>query len=91
MGDLSPIETVWAKLRKDLPAREFEDLKNWENHFQDSLQAKGGAAFDFIFNSRPRGAAFLFGAIGARHAKEAGEVQEKQVWALWQVGGAPKY
>ena len=27
MKDLSPIETVWAKLRKDLAAREFEDLK----------------------------------------------------------------
>ena len=26
-GDLNPIETVWAKLRKDLAAREFEDLK----------------------------------------------------------------
>ena len=27
-GDLNPIETVWAKLRKDLGAREFEDLKS---------------------------------------------------------------
>ena len=27
-GDLNPIETVWAKLRKDLAAREFEDLKS---------------------------------------------------------------
>ena len=26
-GDLNPIETVWAKLRKDLAEREFEDLK----------------------------------------------------------------
>ena len=26
-GDLSPIETAWAELRKDLAAREFEDLK----------------------------------------------------------------
>ena len=26
-GDLNPIETVWAKLRKDLAAREFEDLR----------------------------------------------------------------
>ena len=26
-GDLNPIETVWAELRKDLAAREFEDLK----------------------------------------------------------------
>ena len=26
-GDLNPIETVWAKLRKDLAIREFEDLK----------------------------------------------------------------
>ena len=26
-GDLNPIETVWAKLRRDLTAREFEDLK----------------------------------------------------------------
>ena len=26
-GDLSPIETVWARLRKDLASREFEDLK----------------------------------------------------------------
>ena len=27
-GDLNPIETVWARLRKDLAVREFEDLKN---------------------------------------------------------------
>ena len=27
-GDLNPVETVWAKLRKDLAIREFEDLKN---------------------------------------------------------------
>ena len=27
-GDLNPIETVWARLRKDLATREFEDLKN---------------------------------------------------------------
>ena len=26
-GDLNPIETVWAKLRRDLATREFEDLK----------------------------------------------------------------
>ena len=26
-GDLNPIETVWAELRKDLAVREFEDLK----------------------------------------------------------------
>ena len=26
-GDLNPIETVWARLRKDLAIREFEDLK----------------------------------------------------------------
>ena len=26
-GDLNPIENVWAKLRKDLAIREFEDLK----------------------------------------------------------------
>ena len=25
-GDLAPIETVWAELRKDLAIREFEDL-----------------------------------------------------------------
>ena len=27
-GDFNPIETVWARLRKDLAAREFEDLKH---------------------------------------------------------------
>ena len=27
-GDLNPIETVWARLRKDLAELEFEDLKN---------------------------------------------------------------
>ena len=27
-GDLNPIETVWAQLRKDLAVREFEDLKH---------------------------------------------------------------
>ena len=27
-GDLNPIETVWARLRKDLALLEFEDLKN---------------------------------------------------------------
>ena len=27
-GDLNPVETVWAKLRRDLAIREFEDLKN---------------------------------------------------------------
>jgi len=26
-GDLNPIETVWARLRKDLAVREFEDLR----------------------------------------------------------------
>ena len=26
-GDLNPIESVWAELRKDLAEREFEDLK----------------------------------------------------------------
>ena len=26
-GDLTPIETVWAQLRKDLAKREFEGLK----------------------------------------------------------------
>ena len=26
-GDLNPIETVWAKLRRDLAVKEFEDLK----------------------------------------------------------------
>ena len=28
VGDLNPAENVWAKLRKDLAIREFEDLKN---------------------------------------------------------------
>ena len=27
-GDLNPIETVWAQLRKDIAVREFEDLKH---------------------------------------------------------------
>ena len=27
-GDLNPIETVWAKLRRDLAKREFADLKD---------------------------------------------------------------
>ena len=27
-GDLNPIETVWARLRKQLAEREFEDLKH---------------------------------------------------------------
>ena len=27
-GDLNPIETMWARLRKDLAIREFEDLNN---------------------------------------------------------------
>ena len=27
-GDFNPIETVWSQLRKDLAAREFEDLKH---------------------------------------------------------------
>ena len=27
-GDINPIETVWARLRKDLAIQEFEDLKN---------------------------------------------------------------
>ena len=27
-GDFNPVETVWARLRKDLGIREFEDLKN---------------------------------------------------------------
>ena len=27
-GDLNPIENPWAKLRKDLAIREFEDLKS---------------------------------------------------------------
>ena len=27
-GDSNPIETVWARLRKDLASREFEDLQN---------------------------------------------------------------
>ena len=27
-GDLSPIETMWARLRRDLAIREFEDLQN---------------------------------------------------------------
>ena len=27
-GDLNPIETVWARLRKDLAKLEFEDLKH---------------------------------------------------------------
>lgn len=27
-GDLNPIETVWARLRRDLAQREFEDLKH---------------------------------------------------------------
>ena len=26
-GDLNPIETVWARLRKELASREFEDLR----------------------------------------------------------------
>ena len=26
-GDFNPIETVWARLRRDLAKREFEDLK----------------------------------------------------------------
>ena len=26
-GDLNPIETVWAELRKDFATKEFEDLK----------------------------------------------------------------
>ena len=27
-GDFNPIETVWAKLRRDLAKREFADLKD---------------------------------------------------------------
>ena len=27
-GDLNPIETAWAQLRKDLAEREFEDMKH---------------------------------------------------------------
>ena len=37
-GDLNPIETAWAKLRKDLAIREFEDLKN--NMIITTLQFK---------------------------------------------------
>ena len=34
---------------------------------------------------RPWGAVLLLGEAGERHAKEAGKVQEKQVWTLWEV------
>ena len=41
-GDLNPIETVWAKLRKDLAKRVFKDLKN--NNVIDESQFKQRAA-----------------------------------------------
>ena len=28
---------------------------------------------------------------GERHAQKVGKVQEEQVWAMWQIAGAPKY
>lgn len=37
-GDLNPIETVWAELRKDLVVKEFEDLKK---SFLSQLSGKG--------------------------------------------------
>ena len=62
-----------------------------QKHFQDSLQAKGVTAFDFVFHCRPRGAAFLLGEAGERHAEKVGEVQAEQVWTLWQIDGASRY
>jgi hypothetical protein len=66
-------------------------LEMWQGPVQDFLQAKGGAALDVVFHSRPRRAAFLLGEIGERHAKKAREVQAEQVWALWQIGEVPRY
>ena len=68
--------------------RRSEDGKS---DFQDSLQAKGGTAPDLIFHRRTRGAAFLFGDAGERHAKEVKKMQGQQIWALWKIGGFPRY
>ena len=47
-GDLNPIEAVWAKLNKDLAAREFEDLR-CVAQFLYLPKTKGGARKGDIF------------------------------------------
>ena len=57
----------------------------------NSLQTKSVTALDFIFHSRRRTTAFLFGEAGEKHAQQVRRMQVKQIWALWEVGSALQY
>ena len=84
-GDFNPIETVWARLRKDLAKREFEDLKagrvitvvQFKPRAAQLLHSYGlkGPGEKYSYLER------LARGMPARLAK----VQKEQVWSLWQV------
>ena len=84
-GDLSPIETVWARLRKDLAKREMVDLDNGVE--LSVLQFKQRAAQILASYSElgPKRHVQLPGQAGRRYAATPAEVQRQRVWALRQV------
>ena len=43
-------------------------------------------AFASLLNGRAWGETFFLGEANARHAEEVAEVQEEQIWTLWQIG-----
>ena len=86
-GDLNPIETAWAELRKDLAEREFEDLKTGKVISKTAFKQRVSQ----LFYRRTRTTALLFREIGERHAKKIGKMPIKQIWALWQIIGSSQY
>jgi len=78
-GDLNPIETVWARLRRDLGSREMEDLRQV---FADgTVQAARGTASEFVRCPGARPNAFLFAAACSGNAAPLGKVPSEQIWA----------
>lgn len=84
-GDLNPIETVWAELRKDLAAREQEDLSAGRVLTLAQSQAACGADLERLLLAQAGPGAQLPLETRPRDAETLGEVQGEEVRQVWEV------
>ena len=84
-GDLNPIEAAWAKLRKQLAERQFEDLVSGKVLSKTAFRKRVSQLLvSYSIPSSGEKESYLEKLVKGM-PRRIGEVQEEQVWPLWQV------
>ena len=81
-GDLNSIETVWARLRRDLSIREMEDLRVGKHVTAAQYRQRVAQLLNSYDVPAPGQTLSFFAEARPEHATPLGEMPGEQIWAL---------